>query len=95
MLIKKLLKLNLLVLKELAMKMNRYGENFNDLAEKMRDTSNEISGVVNDVAMAATSQAQETTEAVGILNGNLNTLKQVVNEQINNNKQLETAAGRD
>ena len=71
--------------------MNRYGENFNDLAEKMRDTSNEISGVVNDVAMAATSQAQETTEAVGILNGNLNTLKQVVNEQINNNKQLETA----
>ena len=88
---KKLVKTEFTGFKGTGDEMNRYGETFNDLAEKMRETSQEISGVVTDVAMAATSQAQETTEAVGILNGNLNTLKQVVNEQIDNNKQLETA----
>ncbi|QJW48329.1 chemotaxis protein [bacterium BFN5] len=71
--------------------MNKYAENFNDLAEKMRGTSNEISGVVMDVAMAATSQAQDTSHAVSILNGNLETLKTVVAEQTVNKQQLESA----
>lgn len=71
--------------------MNKYAENFNDLAEKMRGTSNEISGVVMDVALAATSQAQDTSHAVSILNGNLETLKTVVAEQTVNKQQLESA----
>ncbi|MEG6584336.1 heme NO-binding domain-containing protein [Dendrosporobacter sp. 1207_IL3150] len=71
--------------------MNKYADNFNDLAEKMRGTSNEISGVVMDVATAATSQAEETTHAVDILNGNLETLKTVVAEQERNKLQLEAA----
>ncbi|GBG56838.1 methyl-accepting chemotaxis protein [Sporomusaceae bacterium FL31] len=71
--------------------MNKYAENFNDLAEKMRGTSNEISGVVMDVALAATSQAQDTSHAVAILNGNLETLKTVVAEQTVNKQQLESA----
>lgn len=71
--------------------MNKYADNFNHLATKMRDTSNEISGVVHDVAMAATSQAQETETAVVILNGNLNILKKVVAEQSHNKLKLEQA----
>lgn len=71
--------------------MNKYADNFNTLADRMRGTSNEISGVVLDVATAATNQAQETEHAVGILNGNLETLKNVVTEQTRNKQQLEVA----
>lgn len=71
--------------------MGMYAGNFNDLAEKMRRTSTEISGVVMDVALAATSQAQDTSQAVGILNGNLATLRTVVTEQERNKQQLEAA----
>lgn len=71
--------------------MNKYADNFNSLADKMRATSNEISGVVTDVATAATNQAQETEHAVGILNGNLETLTTVVSEQTRNKQQLEAA----
>ena len=71
--------------------MNRYADNFNTIADKMKDTSNNISGVVYDVATAATNQAEETTEAVSILSGNLSTLKMVVVEQNSNKLQLEDA----
>lgn len=71
--------------------MNRYAENFNTLADRMRQTSNEISGVVHDVATAATNQAGETEIAVGILNGNLETLQSVVDGQSRNKQQLEIA----
>lgn len=71
--------------------MNKYGDDFNALAARMKDTSDEISGVVNDVAMAATNQATETETAVGILNGNLETLQTVVTEQSQNKEQLEAA----
>ncbi len=71
--------------------MNKYGEDFNGLASRMKDTSDEISGVVNDVATAATNQATETETAVGILNGNLETLRTVVTEQSQNKEQLEAA----
>jgi len=71
--------------------MNKFADDFNELANRMRGTSNEISGVVLDVATAATNQAQETTYAVGILNGNLETLKTVVTEQTHNKQQLEAA----
>lgn len=71
--------------------MDRYAENFNTLADRMRQTSNEISGVVHDVATAATNQAGETEIAVGILNGNLETLQSVVDGQSRNKQQLELA----
>ncbi|MEN6414667.1 MAG: heme NO-binding domain-containing protein [Veillonellales bacterium] len=71
--------------------MNQYADNFNSLADKMKGTSDEISGVVLDVATAATNQAQETENAVGILNGNLEMLQRVVNEQAANKQQLENA----
>ncbi len=77
--------------KGIADEMNGYAENFNKLANRMRDTSNEISGVVMDVATAATNQAQETENAVAILNGNLETLQSVVTGQSRNKENLETA----
>jgi len=71
--------------------MNKYADNFNGLADRMTETSRGISGVINDVATAANNQAEETTDAVGILSGNLEALKIVVTEQNNNKIQLEKA----
>ncbi len=71
--------------------MNKYADTFNVLADEMKDTSRGISGVVYDVATAAGNQAIETTEAVGILGGNLETLKTFVVEQNRNKVQLEAA----
>ncbi len=71
--------------------MNKYADTFNVLADEMKDTSRGISGVVYDVATAAGNQAIETTEAVGILSGNLETLKTFVVEQNRNKIQLEAA----
>lgn len=71
--------------------MNKFADDFNVLADRMKDTSSEISGVVEDVATAATNQAMETEHAVGILNGNIEILKNVVHEQARNKKQLEDA----
>ena len=77
--------------KGIADEMNKYADDFNSLAEKMKSTSNEITGVVHDVATAAMHQAESTTESVAILNGNLAALKLVVSEQDQNKKRLETA----
>lgn len=88
---KKRVKSEFIGFKGISDEMNKYADNFNTLADRMRGTSNEISGVVLDVATAATNQAQETEHAVGILNGNLETLTTVVTEQTRNKQQLETA----
>lgn len=88
---KKRVKREFIGFKGISDEMNQYADNFNGLADRMRGTSNEISGVVLDVATAATNQAQETENAVGILNGNLETLTTVVTEQTRNKQQLEMA----
>lgn len=71
--------------------MYTFADDLNALAEKMRATSEEISGVVNDVAVAATNQAQDTSSAVEILNGNITDLKELVGEQGANKQRLEAA----
>lgn len=71
--------------------LNRYGLTFNELAAKMSGASNEISGVVNDVALAAAQEAEKTAEAVGILNRSIDAMRRVVEEQVENNKKLGVA----
>lgn len=88
---KKRLKREFVGFKGTSDEMNMYAENFNMLADRMTETSKGISGVVYDVAMAASNQAEETTDAVGILSGNLETLRIVVVEQNRNKLQLEAA----
>ena len=71
--------------------LNRFGDTFNVLAGKMSETSDEIATVINEFAIATTDQAENTSSAVEILNGNLKTLKVVIDEQVANNKKLEGA----
>lgn len=71
--------------------MAKFAADLSALADKMRATSEEISGVVNDVAVAATNQAQDTSSAVEILSGNITALKEVAKEQGDNKQRLEAA----
>lgn len=71
--------------------MGKFADDFNNLADRMSDTSRGITGVVHDVALAATNQAEETSGAVMILNGNLDTLKEIMAEQTENKQRLEDA----
>ena len=88
---RKRLKTDFVGFKGITDEMNTYANHFNDLADRMKDTSDGISGVVYDVAAAATNQAEETESAVHILSGNLDILKTVMKEQNHNKEQLEAA----
>ncbi|MBP2629909.1 MAG: methyl-accepting chemotaxis sensory transducer with (heme) sensor [Firmicutes bacterium] len=71
--------------------LNRFGDTFNGLAGHMSETSDEITTVINEFAIAATDQAENTSSAVEILNRNLKALRDVIEEQVANNKKLEGA----
>ncbi|MBU2700561.1 methyl-accepting chemotaxis protein [Sporomusaceae bacterium BoRhaA] len=88
---KQLLKGDFVGFKGITDEMGKFADDFNGLANHMTETSNGITGVVHDVALAATNQAEETTDAVMILNGNLDTLKEMMTEQTKNKQQLESA----
>lgn len=88
---KKRLKREFVGFKGISDEMYKYADNFNVLADRMQDTSNSISGVIYDVAAAATHQAEDTSEAAAVLSGNLETLKTVVVEQNRNKQDLESA----
>lgn len=66
----------------------RYGSNFNDLAENMGNTSQNIVNVIHDVAIAATHGAENTSAVASFLHQNMTALKTVVQEQTENNDHL-------
>ena len=68
--------------------MNQYGKNFDELAENMGQASDEIANIMNEVSNATTHGAENTSEAVSILNGNIAALQSVVNDQMRNNENL-------
>lgn len=55
--------------------MGTFVRNINKISDSMMSTSEEISGVVEQVADAAISQAENTQDAATILNGNIEALK--------------------
>lgn len=66
----------------------QYGSNFNDLAEKMGDTSQNIVNVINEVAVGATHGAENTSAVASFLHKNMSALEVVVQNQIKNNDHL-------
>ncbi|MCX7904647.1 MAG: methyl-accepting chemotaxis protein, partial [Caloramator sp.] len=71
--------------------MNTFSGKLSDIAEKMNITSNEISSIVEQVAGAAMMQAQETESSVALLNDNVESIKTVVQIEIQNKDELEDA----
>lgn len=74
--------------------MNTFTININNISSSMENTSNEISGVVEQVATGAITQAENTDEAVESLNENINSLKGIVKKENGNKVQLEEAMGQ-
>lgn len=71
--------------------MNTFVRNINYISDSMKRTSEEISGVVEQVANGAISQAENTQNAASILNENIQALKTIVDSENTNKEELEKA----
>lgn len=87
--IKNTIKKDFLFLKGGTDDMNSFVHEFSLIAENMKDLSDSISGVVHEVALSAMNQAEETEDAVLILDQYVTTLKRIVDEETKGRDQLE------
>ncbi|OPJ63029.1 heme NO-binding domain-containing protein [Clostridium oryzae] len=71
--------------------MNTFVGSINEISSVMENTSQEISGVVEQVADGAVSQAENTGKAVDQLNDNINSLKMIVDSENSKKEELEKA----
>lgn len=71
--------------------MNTFVNTINEISDSMNHTSTEISGVVEQVANGAVTQAQNTDKAVQALNGNIEALRNIVENENENKSELEDA----
>ncbi|MCY6371993.1 heme NO-binding domain-containing protein [Clostridium ganghwense] len=71
--------------------MNTFVRNINTISDTMSRTSEEISGVVEQVANGAVSQAENTQNAASTLNKNIESLKTIVDNENDNKEELEKA----
>ncbi|WP_315082170.1 heme NO-binding domain-containing protein [uncultured Clostridium sp.] len=88
---KKVIQTDFVGFKGITDEMNTFVENINKISDSMDHTSNEISGVVEQVANGAVMQAQNIDNTVQALNGNIQALKVIVESENTNKSQLEDA----
>lgn len=74
--------------------MNTFVDNIDIISNSMSHTSEEISGVVEQVANCAVNQADNTEHAVSVLNNNIENLKNIVESENNNKGELEEALNK-
>ncbi|MEA1974231.1 MAG: heme NO-binding domain-containing protein [Bacillota bacterium] len=68
--------------------MNTFGDGLSNISTTMGYTSDEIADVVNQLAFAATAQAEDTEESVSILNDNVKSLENVAYKEQENKIEL-------
>ena len=88
---KKVMQADFVGFKGVTDEMNTFVDTINTISESMDNTSNEISGVVEQVAGGAVLQAQNTDAAVQALNGNIQALRSIVDNENTNKLELEEA----
>jgi len=71
--------------------MDTFAENINKISHSMNSTSEDISGVVEQMASTSVSQAENTENAVLILNDNIRSLNDIVKNENGNKDELEKA----
>lgn len=71
--------------------MNTFADKLNIITTSMNQTSEEITGVVEQVADSSVSQAENTERAVSILNDNIQALRTIVQNENANKEELEKA----
>lgn len=80
--------------KGLTDEMNTFSGTLSTIADKMSLTSEEIAGVVEQLATAAMMQAQETENSVHLLNTNVQSIKDAVEVETQNKDELEGAVDK-
>lgn len=88
---KKVVKADFVGFKGVTDEMNTFIDNINVISNTMSHTSNEIAGVVEQVANGAITQAENTENAVSKLNDNIQALKTIVDNENSNKEELEVA----
>lgn len=80
---------NFVGFKGLTDEMNAFVGNVSSISDSMKETSGQISEVVEQVSESFVSQAENTQDSVTVLNGNIESLNHVVENENANKKQLE------
>ncbi|OOM74126.1 methyl-accepting chemotaxis protein McpC [Clostridium puniceum] len=88
---KKVIQADFVGFKGVTDEMNTFVNTINIISESMNNTSNEISGVVEQVAGGAVMQAQNTDVVAQSLNGNITALRSIVENENANKLELEDA----
>ncbi|MEK6265715.1 MAG: heme NO-binding domain-containing protein [Clostridium sp.] len=88
---KKVFRADFVEFKGVTDEMDTFAENINKISHIMNSTSIDISGVVEQMANCSVSQAENTENAVLILNDNIRSLKDIVKNENNNKDELEKA----
>jgi methyl-accepting chemotaxis protein len=71
--------------------MYTFNQSVTGIAETMQSTSNDITGVLDEVAIAATTQAEDTEHAVTILNDSIMNVTRISDESQENKGKIESA----
>ncbi|WP_281812368.1 heme NO-binding domain-containing protein [Vallitalea longa] len=77
--------------KGLVDEMNTFSKSISGIANNMNNTSDEISDVVEQLATAAVSQAEETEHSIYTLNDNVGQINNIAKEEQTNKKDLEVS----
>ena len=74
--------------------LNVFSDRFNEISHNMSTTSQEITGVVEQVAHGAISQAEETESAAYSLNNSIESLNDIANKENKGKEDLEIAVDK-
>lgn len=74
--------------------MYTFNRSVTDIAGTMQSTSNDITAVLDEVAIAATTQAEDTERSVSILSDSINNVTRISEESQDNEHKIETAMER-
>ncbi|WP_127837271.1 heme NO-binding domain-containing protein [Clostridium prolinivorans] len=88
---KKMVRSDFVGFKGVTDEMNTFVDKINQISDSMNITSKEIADVVEEVANTSVSQAENTENAVAILNDNIQSLKAIVDNENYNKVELEKA----
>ncbi|MEW9125063.1 MAG: heme NO-binding domain-containing protein [Thermotaleaceae bacterium] len=89
--IKEKMKKDFLFLKGGTDDMHNFTVKFSEVAQDMKEVSQGISDLVQEVASGAVHQAEETEKSVYVLNENIENLNRLADEEVRSQQQLEIA----
>jgi methyl-accepting chemotaxis protein len=88
---KKVIQADFVGFKGVTDEMDAFVKNINIISDTMLETSTEIADVVEQVALGAISQAENTTAAASVLSDNITILRQIVKNEDTNKEELSVA----